>query len=338
MSEPFLPDPSDAGERALLARLLAGPVSGGALAAELGVTRAAVWKRVEALRAGGVEIDARPGVGYAAPSALAALGLLDAETIAGALPPAVRRSLARLEVAWSVDSTNSVLLRRPAPAATEVLFAERQTAGRGRRGRAWASPLGASLYLSLQRRFEAPLVRLGGLSLAVGVAVAQALHALGLAQVGLKWPNDLVVEREGVLHKLGGILIEFGGEAGGPVRAVVGIGINMRLPAVVAAAIDQPWCDVAGLAGQDLPARNTVAAALVARLVPMLEAFDAEGLAPLQDAFAALDVLRGRTVRIVAGSQVHEGQALGIAPDGGLRVRHADRERVWHAGEVSLRL
>ena len=118
-----------AADRALLSRLADGPVSGDALAREAGLTRAAVWKRIEALRGAGLRIEARPGRGYAL---AAPVDLLDAGRILAALPAAVRGGLAGLEVAWSLDSTNSELLRRadPGPLA-RVLLAERQTGGRG---------------------------------------------------------------------------------------------------------------------------------------------------------------------------------------------------------------
>src|SRR5690606_39259744 len=123
-------------DRALLQRLIAGPVSGDALAREAGLTRAAVWKRIEALREAGVAIDARAGRGYAL---AAPVDLLDADAILAALPESLRGDVATLEVAWSLDSTSSELLRRgPEGAGAQVLLAERQTGGRGRRGRSWA--------------------------------------------------------------------------------------------------------------------------------------------------------------------------------------------------------
>ncbi|MBB1473602.1 bifunctional biotin--[acetyl-CoA-carboxylase] ligase/biotin operon repressor BirA [Luteimonas sp. MC1782] len=324
-------------ERALLLRLQHGPVAGDVLAAESGQTRAAVWKRVEALRAAGVAISARPGRGYALD---APLQLLDATAILAQLPDAVRTGVAALDVAWSLDSTNAELLRRDIPATgVEVLLAERQTGGRGRRGRSWASPLAANLYLSLARRFDGGLARLGGLSLVAGVAAVEALHALGYRTVRLKWPNDLVVVDAAplALRKLGGLLVEGGGEHAGPVRAVVGLGLNQRIPASVAAAIDQPWCDLSALPHGAPPTRDAVAAMLLAHLVPALDLFDRDGLAPFVPRHAACDALVGREVDIHAGDGVHSGRALGLADDGALRVDVEGRERHFHAGEASLR-
>ncbi|MCD7098029.1 bifunctional biotin--[acetyl-CoA-carboxylase] ligase/biotin operon repressor BirA [Stenotrophomonas sp. MMGLT7] len=317
-------------ERALLAKLSTGRLSGDALAREFGLTRAAVWKRIQGLRAAGVAIDGRAGDGY---SLERALELLEADRILAALPARAAPLLAGLEVAWSLESTNSELLRRPAPAhGAAVLLAERQTAGRGRRGRHWSSPLAAHLYLSLSRQFSGGLARLGGLSLVAGVAVAEALRAEGFDQVGLKWPNDLVVGG----RKLGGLLVEGGGEFAGSARAVIGIGVNVHMPAAFAAHIDQPWTDLDSLSAGAV-SRNAVAAAILAGLLPALELFDAQGLAPFLARYAGLDALAGRPVRVLQGDLVHDGIAAGLAEDGALRVRMEDDVRLFHAGEVSVR-
>ena len=129
----------------MLQRLAAGPVSGDVLAREAGLTRAAVWKRIDALREAGIGIDAAPGRGYALQQPL---DLLDVDAIRAGLPGSLQGGLADLEVAWSLDSTNSELLRRDTPTkGCAVLLAERQTGGRGRRGRAWSSPLAAVVSL-----------------------------------------------------------------------------------------------------------------------------------------------------------------------------------------------
>lgn len=321
-------------ERDLLQRLVAGPVSGDALARASGQTRAAVWKRIEALRRAGVAIEARAGRGYALAQPL---DLLDAAAIVAALPPGIAGDLAALEVRWSVGSTNAELLAAaPAPGCS-VLLAERQTAGRGRRGRHWASPMAANLYLSVARGFEGGLARLGGLSLVAGVAVAEALHDIGVDAARLKWPNDVVVVDGTALRKLGGVLVEGGGENGGPARAVVGIGLNVRMPSRQGQAIDQPWTDLAALRGHALPSRNDIAVAVLVRLLPALHEFDRDGLAPFLPRHAAHDALQGSEVVVHAHDGERRGVALGLAADGALRVRFADGERSIHAGEVSVR-
>ncbi|KFN51984.1 hypothetical protein N790_13200, partial [Arenimonas malthae CC-JY-1] len=215
---------------------------------------------------------------------------------------------------------------------TRAWLAERQTAGRGRRGRAWASPLAAHVYLSLSRRFDGGIAALQGLSLAVGVAAVQALHGLGYRDVGLKWPNDLMVGS----RKLGGILVELRGDAAGPLHVVVGLGLNVAMPPSAAETIDQPWCDLAGLSPRP-PSRQAVATALLDALLPMLARFEREGLAPWREAWARHDLLAGKAVRVQEGPRVVEGVALGLAEDGALRLRTASGEHLCHAGEASLR-
>jgi BirA family biotin operon repressor/biotin-[acetyl-CoA-carboxylase] ligase len=266
-----------------------------------------------------------------------AASALDATALRDALPVAARARCAAIEVLAEIDSTNSELLRRRTPERGIVaLFAERQSGGRGRHGRVWASPPGANLYLSLARGFEGALARLAGLSLAVGVAVAEALRDLGASGVALKWPNDLVVDDGSALCKLGGILVEAGLQEGRP-RAVIGLGLNLRMPADAAAAIDQPWTDLHALLGSDTPPRATVAVAVLAALTEALETFDAQGLTPFLPRFAALDALREAEVVAIDGDRRTVGIACGADADGALRLRTAAGELALRAGELRVR-
>lgn len=311
-------------ERDLLCALGQAPQSGQALARQLGLTRAGVWKRVQALRDAGVTIHADRRNGYALDQPL---NLLDAAAICAQMPATAPLP----EVVWSIDSTQAELLRRgPTQASPSVLLAERQTQGRGRRGRCWQSPLAAHLYLSMALRFELPLARLAGLSLVVGMSLAESLRALGYPDVQLKWPNDLLVKG----RKLGGVLVDVSGEMGGPLLVVIGIGINVRMPVTHAQRIDQPWCDLEALAGID---RNVLAARLIADLLATLARFPQVGLDDVLARWSALDALHGQRIRIDDGRAPCEAQALGLAADGGLRVRTAQGERVLYAGEVSVR-
>ncbi|MBV8062746.1 MAG: biotin--[acetyl-CoA-carboxylase] ligase [Nevskia sp.] len=209
--------------------------SGEALAAEAGVTRAALAKRVGHLREWGLEVEAEAGRGYRLAQPLQRL---EADRIRALLP--AQRALRGLEVLARTDSTNQRLLEADAAQDPQVLFAELQTAGRGRRGRQWRSPFGANLYLSLAWSFPAWPPQLSALSLAVGVACARALRRAGLRAVRLKWPNDLRVGEA----KLGGILIEQRGEAGGACRVVIGVGLNVAMSRAQAGELGQPWTSV----------------------------------------------------------------------------------------------
>lgn len=262
---------------------------------------------------------------------------LNAASLRTMLPATTQARVATLDVLDLIDSTNSELLRRQTSSnGIDALFAEQQTGGRGRHGRLWASPPGSNLYLSLARHFDGGLARLGGLSLVVGIAAADALHALGAHSVRVKWPNDLVTVDGDSLCKIGGVLIEGGMQDGRP-RAVIGLGLNVRMPKDAADAIDQPWTDLHAVLGDALPSRTAIAAAVLASLVDAIDRFDAEGLAPFLSRFDAVDALRDADVAATIGGVAHAGVAAGIADDGALRLHTAAGEILLRAGEVSVR-
>lgn len=255
-----------------------------------------------------------------------------AEPIVAALPATARAQLHSLSVLGQTVSTQADALAQPTPPlGCAVFIADRQSGGVGRHGRAWASPPDSNLYLSLSRRFARPMPDMAGLSLAVGVALVEALHAAGYPQVRLKWPNDLWVDG----RKLGGILVQLRSQAGAS-EAVIGFGLNLRMPAAAAAGIDQPWCDLSQLDGPGLT-RDEAAALVLSRLLPALAEFEAQGLAPFLPRWQALDALRGRRVRVLDGERQHEGLCLGIDDTGALRVQDDSGERRFHGGEASLR-
>jgi BirA family biotin operon repressor/biotin-[acetyl-CoA-carboxylase] ligase len=208
---------------ALLPLLASGEtVSGVELATRVGLTRAAIWKQVDTLRALGLPVEAGCA-GYRVPWPLQ---LLEPERIRAALSADPVAAMGGLEVHWQLDSTSSELQRRVADALDlSMVFAETQSAGRGRRGRTWLSPPGLNIHLSCLKRFDAGFAALSGLSLAIGVMVLRALEHLGIEGAGLKWPND-VLATEG---KLAGVLVELSGEYQGPCAAVIGVGLNVRL-------------------------------------------------------------------------------------------------------------
>ena len=307
--------------------------SGEALAAEAGVTRAALAKRVTHLRDWGLQVEAEAGRGYRLAQPLQRL---DAARIRAALPAIARDRLRSVEVLARTDSTNQRLLEADAAHDPQALFAELQTAGRGRRGREWRSPFGANLYLSLGWSFPAWPPQLSALSLAVGVACARALRHTGLHQVMLKWPNDLRVGDD----KLGGILIEQRGEAGGACRVDIGIGINVSMSAEQAGALGQPWTSLqAALASSEhkLPERNALAASLLAELVNALIEFESAGFASFVADWSTLDATANQPVRIEGGGEPLQGIARGVDAQGALIVEAQGRRHHIHAGEVSLR-
>jgi len=244
-----------------------------------------------------------------------------------AIDEATLGELAGLHHADAVDSTQDWALRSPLPARGAAVFvADRQSAGRGRRGRAWQTDPEGALAFTVLRRFALPPMRLAPLGPAVGVAVARALHEAGASALRLKWPNDLVVDDA----KLAGLLIEARGEA-----VAIGIGLNLAVDAVP--GVEQPWTDLRRAGVADV-ARPRILGVVLRALLPALAEFEREGFAAFAGDWARFDALAGRPVRVLAGERVEDGVAIGIDAGGGLRVRHADGDRVHYAGEVSVRV
>jgi BirA family biotin operon repressor/biotin-[acetyl-CoA-carboxylase] ligase len=313
---------------ALLAALSAdAPVSGADLARRLGVTRAAVWKQIEALRELGAPIDAAAGSGYRLEWPFEPL---DGDIIRRDLDATLRRRV-RIHTHWQIDSTNTALLRAAADGAPDlsVMLAEVQSDGRGRRGRRWQSPLGGNVYFSMLKRFDAAMGTLAGLSIAAGVALAQTLRGFDIDRIALKWPNDLVADG----RKLAGVLVELGGEFLGPCYAVIGIGINVRTPEI---EVDQPITDLATLCGTP-PSRNRLVTRLIEHLIAATDAFAQHGFAPFERAFADFDALAGKPIRVHAAGAVRDGVAAGLDSRGALRVRHGADVVAYDSADVSVR-
>ncbi len=244
------------------------------------------------------------------------------------LGPAVAQRLPWMQWLAEIDSTNAALLRDAAALPDRaVLGADRQTAGRGRRGRAWDMAGDGNLAMSLFARLHCRPDQLAGLSLAVGVGCAEALRRLGVAAVGLKWPNDLVADD----RKLGGVLIELAGSRATGSEVVIGLGLNRALPPDA----DPGWIGLRQLRCElDRPA---LVAEMIGALLGVLDEFEASGLATFLPRWDSLDALRNRSARVVTASAEQAGTVLGIRADGALRLATAQGEQCFHSAEVSLR-
>lgn len=309
--------------------------SGEELARSFGVTRAAIWKQVAKLEDFGLAVDAAPGAGYRLAHRL---DLLDAEGVRAALEPAVAARIAKLEVFTELDSTNRRLLASPPRiGALDVCIAEFQTAGRGRRGRRWQAPLGSGIALSVGWQFAGVPAEPSALTLAVGVAVRRVLERVAGLTISLKWPNDLVFDE----RKLGGILLELAAEAHGGAHVVVGVGLNVALPAALLRTLcDWPRgaVDVATALGRPPPPRAVIAAALVNELAELFADYPTLGFAAYRTEWRSADYLRGRAVRLEESTGRSFGTALGIDADGALLVEtEAGKRRRVVAGDVSVR-
>lgn len=240
-----------------------------------------------------------------------------------------------IEVVAETGSTNADLLARIDTLDGPLLrIAENQTAGRGRAGRSWLSTPGAALMFSLAWRFKGPLHRMTGLPMAVGVALAETIAALGVP-VQIKWPNDLL--RDG--KKLAGILVETQTsrkDGDGAVWAVIGVGINLLMPDELEEQIGRAVAAAPWLAKMD---RNELMAALLSRLAAVLAEFDDTGFAPFAERWNLLHAWQGRDVVILDHGQVlQQGRAAGVDAIGRLMLDTEHGRVEVLSGDVSLRL
>lgn len=292
-----------------------------------GISRAAVWKHIEALRGRGVSVEAVRGRGYRIRGGLC---LLNRRAIGVHLLKPVTLTL--LE---EVASTNSWLLQQlnRGVVAPHVCIAERQSAGRGTRGRAWLSPYGTNVYCSLYWRFGCAPCELEGLSLAVAIALVIALEQAGVGGVMIKWPNDLHTAK----GKLGGLLVDMSAEANGPCDVIIGFGLNMGMPEALRSAVDQPLADVLDIDGVDND-RNVIAACVINGLVSGCEDFAAHGFAAFFRQWGSFDLALHRPVRLAAAGRSVVGIACGVNERGMLRIKTDNGFEEFASGEISMRV
>jgi len=304
--------------------------SGQTLANAAGISRVAIWKQLQKLQDLGIEIEGVKNRGYRIEGGL---DLLRRSAIETAIGSAAQPDIAELHVETQIDSTNRLCLERISQSlkGAVVVTTEQQTAGRGRRGKAWVSPFARNIYLSIGWQMQGGASQLQGLSLAAGVAVNRALATLGLANLSLKWPNDLLVDGQ----KLGGILIELTGDAAGPCQVVIGLGLNVNMPAVAQAQIDQPYTD---LAAQGITVtRSALLGVLINELILLLREWEQTGFAAWRSAWQALDAYQNQPVKIFLGDTIIAGVARGVDEQGAILIETATGISAFHGGEISLR-
>ena len=304
-------------------------VSGEAISDKLGLSRAAVWKHVNALRSQGYRIEAVPARGYRLLEIPDRLGELEVRPLLNTHD--VGQALHWYE---EVGSTNDVAKELADEGALhgEVVIAERQSAGRGRRGRSWSSPPRKNLYLSVVLRPDLPPARAPEVTLLAAVAVCQAVRRAGVASAAIKWPNDVLASG----RKLAGVLTEMAAEVERVQWLVVGIGVNVN-----AAADDFPD-ELRELAtsllierGDPVP-RALFAAALLTALEEWLDRHAVEGFAPVRAAWREMSDTLGREVRVRVGSADLVGLAEDVDETGALLVRTASGLERVVAGDVEM--
>lgn len=309
--------------------------SGEALGNALGLTRAAIWKLIKSLNEWGIDIESSTNKGYRIPDGLE---LLDKKKIIKYLEPKSRDMLQKLEVFDSLPSTNDYLLQTIKDKNSTMVhacFAEKQTAGKGRRGRTWHSPFGTNIYMSLLWQFEKDLSQLAGLSLVIAIAVINALHQYGIKDgLGLKWPNDILWQNK----KLCGILIETRGEVTEILNTVIGIGLNVRMSNMLKEKIDQPWIDIRQISTDKIQ-RNQLGGLILNNLLQVIAQFEKQGMAPFISQWQQYDITFGKKVVIHTVSEKLSGIARGINQSGCIILEDSQgKMHHFSIGEVSLRL
>jgi len=297
--------------------------SGEQLGETLGMSRAAINKHIQTLKSWGLDVYTVTGKGY---SLSAPIQLLDEQAI---LSQVTQGNVSVIPV---IDSTNQYLLERMHEMESgAACIAEYQQAGRGRRGRQWFSPFGANLYMSMYWRLEQGPAAAMGLSLVIGIIMAETLRSLGADDVRVKWPNDIYLND----RKLAGILVELTGKTGDAAQIVIGAGINLAMRTADASQINQGWINLqeAGVTVN----RNELAAHLINSLREALPLFEQEGLTPFVARWAALDNFINRPVKLLIGEREVHGIARGVDSQGGLLLEQDGEIKAWVGGEISLR-
>ncbi len=316
--------------------------SGEYIGVELGVTRAAIWKQIQVLSGLGLSVDSVKGLGYCLKGGVS---LLCQERVERVLRDQLgRNDLHDVDLVLScldvIESTNKVLLSSLSEQKSihqSAVFAEGQTAGRGRRAREWHSPYAQNIYFSLGWHFSGGIAALQGLSLAVSVAVANALNRAVGIQVDLKWPNDILHNGK----KLGGILLELGGDLSGDCAVVVGIGLNVNMLSD-GNKIDQPWVSLRELSDDaGLVDRNALLGIVLAELSMLMSTYPEKGFVAYQDAWESFCPHVNHAVSIISGNKEQCGVMRGVSVLGELildRSEYGGSSRMLiHGGEVSLR-
>ena len=297
--------------------------SGEYLGELLGMSRAAINKHVQTLRDWGIDVFTVPGKGYSLPEPIQ---LLDEAFILSQIKEGT------VNVVPVIDSTNQYLLERLDELKSgDSCIAEYQQAGRGRRGRQWFSPFGTNLYLSMYWRLEQGPAAAIGLSLVIGIVIAEVLQRLGAHDVRVKWPNDLYLND----RKLAGILVELTGKTGDAAQIVMGAGINLAMKSVAAEIVNQGWINLQQI-GLDID-RNQLAISLIKELRLALVHFEKEGLTPFLSRWKRLDNYLNRPVKLIIGEREVYGIARGINEQGALLLEQDRVIKAWVGGEISLR-
>lgn len=301
--------------------------SGEQLGEKLGMSRAAINKHIKTLRSWGLSIETVTSKGYKLPYQI---NLLNKDSIKQHVKDV------NIIVEPVIDSTNQYMLERiPSLISGDTCLAEYQSAGRGRRGRQWISPFGCNLYLSMYWKLDQGPAAAVGLSLVVGIVIAETLNKISKEKVKVKWPNDLYMNDK----KLAGILVELTGKTGDAAHIIIGIGINIGMSKTNIEntnTITQEWASLRDEV-EDIE-RNELSANIIQALKDSLVLFEKEGLKPFLDRWFKLDNFLDRNVKLLIGNDIISGVERGINDQGALLLQKDNGEIIpYIGGEISLR-
>ncbi|NMD53979.1 bifunctional biotin--[acetyl-CoA-carboxylase] ligase/biotin operon repressor BirA [Shewanella sp. DNRA4] len=297
-------------------------VSGEELATQLGISRAAVSKHVDALEDYGVAIYSVKGRGYKLANPIS---LIDSVRLIQSIDN-------RCFYFDEISSTNGFMLSHIGELKSgDLCVAEYQSAGRGRRGRTWVSPYGHHLYFSQFWSFPQGMAQAMGLSLVVACSLVEVLKSFGVDNIDVKWPNDIYLNYK----KLAGILIEMSGQADSECQLIIGIGVNMAMSEDQGKGIDQPWSDLSSLT--DMPNKTDLVIALHKQLKRDIQLFEREGLAAFKTRWQQADLFHGKEIRLLMGENHVDGICRGLDEQGAVLLETADGIQAYIGGEISLR-
>ena len=213
-----------------------------------------------------------------------------------------------------------------------LIVADQQTQGRGRRGKKWFSETAENLLFSIGLNLQIPADVVGLLSLLTGVSLATCLHDQGLSSVGLKWPNDILVNQ----RKLAGILIETRYLNDNTYQVCIGVGLNVNMAAVTDSRIENPATSLLMETGNSWD-RQKLLVELAGSLINEIDRFSSSKREQLLERYQKMDVFVAQQVCVQSNGLTHKGEYKGITAKGELVVRVDSEERIFNSAEVSLR-
>lgn len=314
--------------------------SGEKLASTLGVSRTSIWKMIPKIQELGLDLHSVKGKGY---KLAEPLNLLVYQSIMQHISVQSKDQIQDLKIFQSINSTSSYVMDLAQSGELElsgkkvfVCLAEQQTAGKGRRGRAWASPYGHNLYFTIAREFNTGISELEGLSLVIALAITRVLARNQIQGLGIKWPNDILWQGK----KLAGILLEISGDPTGLSQVLIGIGLNISANPGAMSEVDQAWVDIKTISGK-APERNKLVAELLTEINKVIGEFEEEGFSAFKIEWDKVDALRNKEVELKTHSNQSTGivgVVAGVNNQGALLLKTKNGEETFHGGELSPRL